>query len=188
MHNQTLMFNGLFSSDKSGNNDPEVQLEVVRLPAGLGSSMWVERWLKQKGEWVRPGDLMAEVESDTAAFELDSYSMGYLLYRAEEKKQMVAGDIVAITGPRGSEIQPILQAEPDQRTPYVRGMAGEIRLVATEQIPQNWLPCDGRQLHTADYPKLFAAIGSRFGSVLDRFSLPEMKAPDHRLRYIICVE
>ncbi len=55
-------------------------------------------------------------------------------------------------------------------------MIGEIITFASDVSPNsNWLTCDGSSLVRADYPDLFAVIGSTFGSVDGtHFSLPDL--------------
>lgn len=43
--------------------------------------------------------------------------------------------------------------------PYI----GEIRIFAGNYPPQGWAICDGQQLSIADYPALFAVIGTIYG-------------------------
>ncbi len=41
---------------------------------------------------------------------------------------------------------------------------GTITLFATVDTPKGYLPCDGSEVSRADYPSLFATIGTRFGA------------------------
>lgn len=43
-------------------------------------------------------------------------------------------------------------------------------------LPIDWLPCDGRSLLRSDYPNLFAAIGTVWGSVdATHFNIPDLR-------------
>lgn len=55
-------------------------------------------------------------------------------------------------------------------------MIGEIKIFSSDTSPNtNWLSCDGSSLLRADYPDLFAVIGTIFGAVdSTHFSLPSM--------------
>jgi microcystin-dependent protein len=54
---------------------------------------------------------------------------------------------------------------------------GEIRLMAISYTPQNWLPCDGRQVSFQQYQVLYAVIGNRFGGTPGQnFNLPDLRA------------
>jgi len=56
-------------------------------------------------------------------------------------------------------------------------MIGEIVIFASDTSPAaNWLSCDGASLLRADYPDLFAVIGTTFGAVDGtHFSLPDLQ-------------
>ncbi|EMR01995.1 tail fiber protein [Cesiribacter andamanensis] len=180
------MLGSLFSPGQSPKKQSEGVLEPIRMPEAFGKHLQVVQWYKAAGAWVKPGDVLAEVESDIACFELETVSSGYLLYQAPLGQPMEKGDLLAIIGPKDADINPLLQNEPERRAPFISGMVGEIRLVAFDEVPQNWLPCNGASVAVADYPELFSAIGSRFGMGIDSFALPALKAPDHRLQFIIC--
>ena len=54
---------------------------------------------------------------------------------------------------------------PDQPLPIV-ALVGEVRMWSGDPaaVPPGWRLCNGAELNRADYPQLFAAIGSRYGS------------------------
>lgn len=56
-------------------------------------------------------------------------------------------------------------------------VTGEILLFAGPTSPNaDWLPCDGASLLRTDYPALFAAIGTAYGSVDSlHFSIPDLR-------------
>jgi pyruvate dehydrogenase E2 component (dihydrolipoamide acetyltransferase) len=67
-------------------------------------------WHKQVGDKVKAGDLLAEVETDKATMELESYESGTLLYagiKAGESARV--DDIIAIIGEAGTDFTPLLQ-------------------------------------------------------------------------------
>ena len=53
--------------------------------------------------------------------------------------------------------------------------AGTITMWPTENPPANWLECNGRAISRANHPRLFAAIGTRYGRGNGRttFNLPD---------------
>lgn len=54
--------------------------------------------------------------------------------------------------------------------------AGTVQLTATAAAPSGWLLCQGQSLLRADYPDLFSAIGTAFGSVDGtHFTLPDLR-------------
>lgn len=56
------------------------------------------------------------------------------------------------------------------------GQVGEMSLWGTTTPPINWLICDGQSLLRADYPDLFAVIGTTYGAADGtHFNLPNLK-------------
>ena len=55
--------------------------------------------------------------------------------------------------------------------------AGTIIAYSSETVPEGYLECDGRQVLRADYPRLFAVIGSAFGQGdgASTFHLPDLR-------------
>lgn len=60
--------------------------------------------------------------------------------------------------------------------------AGLILLYAGQNIPQAWLPCDGRLLQVNSYKLLSSMIDRRYGS--DTFGIPKLDNVNN-LRYLI---
>lgn len=56
-------------------------------------------------------------------------------------------------------------------------MIGEIKMWAGNTIPEGWLLCDGSEVSKTEYPRLFEAIGSLWGtpSSSSNFLLPNLK-------------
>ncbi|MCT4696958.1 dihydrolipoamide acetyltransferase family protein [Candidatus Cardinium sp. TP] len=69
----------------------------------------ISRWIKQVGDKVAAGDILAEVETDKATMELESYDDGILLYIAEKSVAEV-NTIIAIIGEPGEDIHALLAA------------------------------------------------------------------------------
>jgi pyruvate dehydrogenase E2 component (dihydrolipoamide acetyltransferase) len=66
-------------------------------------------WHKKVGDKVKSGDLLAEVETDKATMELESYEDGTLLYIGVEEGNAVAVDaIIAIIGKEGADYKALL--------------------------------------------------------------------------------
>lgn len=56
---------------------------------------------------------------------------------------------------------------------------GEIRTFARGELPDGWLPCDGRELRIDDHQPLFSLFGWRFGGDhLGTFCLPTLAPHD----------
>lgn len=69
----------------------------------------IASWLKKVGDRVKPGDILAEVETDKATMELESYEEGILLYvGVKEKDSVPVNGIIAIIGEKGEAFQHLL--------------------------------------------------------------------------------
>jgi microcystin-dependent protein len=53
--------------------------------------------------------------------------------------------------------------------------AGEIQLFAFNYAPMDFLPCDGALLASANYPTLYALIGTTYGGNSTNFALPDLR-------------
>ncbi len=94
------------SNGKSG--APKVDIskmeEVVLMPR-LSDTMTegvIAGWLKNVGDTVKKGDVLAEIETDKATMELESYKNGKLLYQGAKKGEKIAvNDLLCIIGEEG---------------------------------------------------------------------------------------
>ena len=88
--------------------------EAIRMPR-MSDTMTegvIVEWHKKIGDKIKPGDLLAEVETDKATMELESYNEGTLLYIGVEKgKSVPVEGILAIVGKSGEDYKPVLEAE-----------------------------------------------------------------------------
>ena len=73
----------------------------------------IASWLKKVGDTVKPGDILAEVETDKATMELESYEEGVLLYvGVKEKDSVPVNGIIAIIGEKGEAFEHLLSGAP----------------------------------------------------------------------------
>lgn len=88
--------------------------EVVRMPK-LSDTMEegvVAEWHKEIGDKVEAGDLLAEIETDKATMEFESFQDGVLLHIGVEKGKAAPVDsILAILGEEGEDVSKILEEE-----------------------------------------------------------------------------
>ncbi len=88
--------------------------EVIRMPR-MSDTMEegvIVAWHKKVGDNVKSGDLLAEVETDKATMELESYQEGVLLYIGVEAGAAVqVNGILAIVGKKGEDYKPLLGSE-----------------------------------------------------------------------------
>ena len=88
--------------------------EIVRMPK-LSDTMTdgtVAAWHKKVGDKVKSGELLAEIETDKATMEFESYVDGILLYIGVQKGETVAVDaLLAVFGKEGEDVSAIVAAE-----------------------------------------------------------------------------
>lgn len=88
-------------------------VEIVRMPK-LSDTMTegvLAKWHKKVGDKVKSGDLLADIETDKATMEFESFQDGVLIYQGiEEGKGTPVDSIIAILGKGGEDVKAILAA------------------------------------------------------------------------------
>lgn len=85
--------------------------EVIRMPR-MSDTMEegnIVAWLKKVGDKVEPGDVLAEVETDKATMELESYHEGVLLYIGVPQGPVPVNGLLAIIGKEGEDYKALLE-------------------------------------------------------------------------------
>ncbi|MCG2616468.1 pyruvate dehydrogenase complex dihydrolipoamide acetyltransferase [Terrimonas sp. NA20] len=90
----------------SGGNSLDVsKMEEVVLMPRLSDTMTegvIAGWNKNVGDTVKKGDVLAEIETDKATMELESYKNGKLLYQGAKKGEKIAvNELLCIIGEEG---------------------------------------------------------------------------------------
>ena len=85
---------------------------MPRLSDTMEEGVIVE-WMKKVGDKVAPGDILAEVETDKATMELESFYKGTLLHVAVDKGTVPVDGIIAIIGNEGDNVEEILASASD---------------------------------------------------------------------------
>jgi pyruvate dehydrogenase E2 component (dihydrolipoamide acetyltransferase) len=87
----------------------------------------VATWLKKVGDAVAEGDILAEIETDKATMEFESFNAGTLLYIGiQEGNTAPVDSLLAIIGPAGTDISGIAEN-------YTAGGASTASAPATEE-------------------------------------------------------
>jgi pyruvate dehydrogenase E2 component (dihydrolipoamide acetyltransferase) len=134
-----------FYKEKQSN----VMAEVIRMPR-MSDTMEegnIIGWLKSEGDQVEAGETLAEVETDKATMELDSYTDGVLLHIAVKEGTVPIDGIIAIIGQAGEDWKHLLEggaqtaapapaaapvaAEVTPATPAVAAPSGDTRVKAS---------------------------------------------------------
>ena len=128
--------------------EPEAPVEKAAPPASIPEGVTVvtmprlsdtmeegtvASWLKKVGDTVEEGDILAEIETDKATMEFESFHSGTLLYIGiNEGESAPVDDILAVIGPEGTDVESVLNAQKsgpqeqvDQEAPAVKEEAAE---------------------------------------------------------------
>ncbi len=85
--------------------------EVIRMPR-MSDTMEegnIVAWLVEEGDAVEPGQTLAEVETDKATMELDSFFEGTLLHIAVKEGAVAIDGVIAIIGEEGEDWKAALE-------------------------------------------------------------------------------
>lgn len=88
--------------------------EIVRMPklSDTMSEGVVARWHKKVGDKVASGELLADIETDKATMEFESFQTGVLLYiGVEQGKTAPVDSILAILGKEGEDVKALVEED-----------------------------------------------------------------------------
>ena len=87
--------------------------EVVLMPR-LSDTMTegvIAGWQKNVGDTVKKGEVLADIETDKATMELESYKDGILLYQgAKAGEKILVNDLLCVIGAAGTNVDAIVAA------------------------------------------------------------------------------
>lgn len=113
--------------------------QIIDMPK-LSDTMTVGtlvKWLKKEGDAVKSGDILAEVETDKATMELESFFDGVLLKRfANEGEQVAIGAALCAIGEKGEKVETPAPKPPPAKSPK----AGRPRPKTRGQKSEDSLP------------------------------------------------
>ncbi len=114
----------------------DVEATVITMPK-MSDTMeegTLATWLKKVGDEVKSGDILAEVETDKATMELESYEDGVLLYVGVKEGESVPVDgVIAVIGSKDADYQKLLDAHVQIGVPVEVGAATESAPVASAE-------------------------------------------------------
>lgn len=100
------------SGEETGAGEIPEGVEVVNMPR-LSDTMeegTVASWLKQVGDSVEEGEILAEIETDKATMEFESFYSGTLLYIGiQEGDSAPVDSVLAVIGPEGTDVDAVLK-------------------------------------------------------------------------------
>ncbi|MDZ4071619.1 MAG: pyruvate dehydrogenase complex dihydrolipoamide acetyltransferase [Sediminibacterium sp.] len=130
--------------------------EVVLMPR-LSDTMTegvIAGWHKKVGDTVKKGEVLADIETDKATMELESYKDGVLLYQgAQPGEKIQVNDLLCIIGKEGLDVNAIVQAvkasggsAPAAAAPTPAATATASTPVAAPQVQSETVVNEGRIL------------------------------------------
>lgn len=126
------------------------------------------RWYKQEGDTVKRGEALAEVATDKADLEIESFHEGTLVQICSPKGEKVkVGSVIAIVGAKGEQVKPhvALQAVPVQApqasatpsvsvTPVINAEVSALIVDDSERVKISPLARNLAKSHGVDYAAL----------------------------------
>ena len=91
--------------------------EIINMPR-LSDTMeegTVAKWFKKVGDQIKEGDILAEIETDKATMEFESFNEGELLHIGIQEGGTAPVDtLLAVIGEKGEDISALLSAVPEE--------------------------------------------------------------------------
>jgi pyruvate dehydrogenase E2 component (dihydrolipoamide acetyltransferase) len=90
-----------------------IMAEVIKMPK-MSDTMEegvIIAWHKKVGDKIEPGDILAEVETDKATMDLESYQEGVLLHIGVEEGAVPVDTVIAVIGEEGEDYKTALEAD-----------------------------------------------------------------------------
>jgi pyruvate dehydrogenase E2 component (dihydrolipoamide acetyltransferase) len=145
------------SKPTTNNQQPTTSLPkgvvVVTMPR-LSDTMTegtVATWLKKVGDEVKEGDILAEIETDKATMEFESFNAGTLLFIGINEGQSAPVDsVLAIIGPAGTDITGIAEN-------YKKDGAAKPTAVTPSEAEVKQPATDNQQPTTENSERVFAS-------------------------------
>lgn len=127
----------------------KIKATVIRMPK-MSDTMTeggIVAWHKKVGDQVKSGDLLAEVETDKATMELESYDKGTLLYIGVPAGQAAKVDeIIAIIGEPGTDISGLLNGAQPVSTSAQPPLPQNVNTQAQATHEQSGMHAEGERL------------------------------------------
>ena len=96
------------NKDSKADKKDQNNYEIIKMPR-LSDTMeegTVSTWLKKVGDEVKEGDIIAEIETDKATMEFESFHEGTLLHiGVEEGKSAPVDEVLAIIGDKSTDVE-----------------------------------------------------------------------------------
>jgi pyruvate dehydrogenase E2 component (dihydrolipoamide acetyltransferase) len=144
---------------------------VIKMPA-LSDTMTegtLVSWNKKTGDKIKSGDILAEIETDKAVMEFESFFDGVLLYAIEPGQALTVGAVIAVIGKEGEDPQAAIAADgggaPAQKPASTEAPAAEV--VETISSPLASTPENTSSEERVKVSPLAKSIAAKEGISLD---------------------
>jgi len=136
--------------------------EIVRMPK-MSDTMTegvIAKWHKKVGDTVKSGELMAEIETDKATMDYESFNEGTILYLGANEGQAVKiNDVLAIVGKKGEDYASLLSGAAAATAAAASGGSSEppkafATTVATAEKPSEKVDTSGIKAEIVLMPKM----------------------------------
>ena len=118
------------------------EVEIINMPR-LSDTMeegTVAKWFKKVGDQINEGDILAEIETDKATMEFESFYQGELLHIGlEEGKSAPVDSLLAIIGKSGTDIKKLISSLGIEN-PYTADKVLEPESIENKDKPEHDLP------------------------------------------------
>ena len=127
-------------------------VKVITMPR-LSDTMTtgtVANWLKKVGDSIKEGDILAEIETDKATMEFESFNSGTLLFIGINEGETASVDsMLAIIGPAGTDVSGIAEN-------FGKGKAAAV-VDTTEKAPETSGKEAVQEIRNTDNRRVFAS-------------------------------
>ena len=136
-------------------------VEIIKMPR-LSDTMeegTVAAWLKKVGDKVEEGDILAEIETDKATMEFESFYSGTLLYIGiQEGESSLVDAVLAVIGPEGTDVEAVLNSRPPTTESDLSAPKAEEKPEAQKQESSNQTKTisDGQRIFVSPLAKKIA--------------------------------
>ena len=111
--------------------------DIIRMPKMSDTMVEgvIAKWHKKVGDSVKAGELMAEIETDKATMDYESFNTGTVLYLgAKEGEAVKINDVLAIVGKKGEDYAALLASESSSsKSAVASGSSKEEKSVAVAE-------------------------------------------------------
>ncbi|MCW5910638.1 MAG: pyruvate dehydrogenase complex dihydrolipoamide acetyltransferase [Cyclobacteriaceae bacterium] len=131
--------------------------EIVRMPK-MSDTMTegvIAKWHKQVGDTVKSGELMAEIETDKATMDYESFNTGTVLYLgAKEGEAVKVNEVLAIVGNKGEDFSALLSSAGAATTTAAAGGKAETAKTETATAVAEAIDTSGIKAEIVLMPKM----------------------------------